>query len=169
VHGFTPDEKKQLRSSIHALFQAFLPQNTRRMASFTLTRKLKLAIAICFTLGIIVGSLLPLAEPAGPGGDKLHHFLAYGLLMAAWSAALPRHARFGLLPLALVIAMLGLAVEGMQGLTAYRFFDWSDALANALGVVSGWVVMAGWYALRPSAPSGSPLTATPNPSTRAAE
>lgn len=87
---------------------------------------------------VVMFSLLPAPDLPGvpPGGDKLEHFLAYGLLAAgvvqlfATRAAL-RRAGIGLVA-------LGIALEIAQGLlTETRMMDAWDALANTLGVLAG--------------------------------
>lgn len=86
---------------------------------------------------IMVGSLLPLNVPSATPvpGDKLQHFLGYGLLATMATLGFSRLS----LALAAALAMIGLgaAVEGIQHLLPWRQFDWLDMLANTLGVVSG--------------------------------
>lgn len=92
-------------------------------------------------LGWLLCVALSLAHPPRigvdlPEGDKLGHFLAYGLL-SAWSAWIfaTRRAR-GLAALALVA--LGIAMEIAQGtLTDDRMMDVNDAWADAIGVLLG--------------------------------
>lgn len=69
------------------------------------------------------------------GGDKLGHFLAYGLLMF-WFAALYRgmRARIGY---ALLWIALGIALEFVQRETGYRSFGLADMVADTLGVLAG--------------------------------
>jgi glycopeptide antibiotics resistance protein len=38
--------------------------------------------------------------------------------------------------------LIGVAIEFAQGLTPYRFFEWADAAANAIGVCLGWALAA---------------------------
>lgn len=68
-------------------------------------------------------------------GDKINHLIAYGGLMG-WFGQLFLNSRHRVL-LALGFVGLGIAMEYLQGMTAYRYFDWHDALANALGVAAG--------------------------------
>jgi VanZ family protein len=74
------------------------------------------------------------------GGDKLEHFLAYGVLMF-WFGVLYRsvRARIGW---ALFCVALGVALEFAQGATGYRSFELADMAANALGVLAGAAVAA---------------------------
>ena len=89
-------------------------------------------------LAIIVFSLIP----HGPqidmrDGDKLGHFLAYGSLMF-WFAQLDGGFD-GRLRCAIGFSLMGIALEFLQNLTGYRSFDVLDMLANATGVLLGWV------------------------------
>jgi len=68
-------------------------------------------------------------------GDKLGHFLAYGVLMF-WFAALYRgtRARIGY---ALLWMAMGVALEYAQRATGTRSFEFADMAADALGVLAG--------------------------------
>ncbi|HBK56849.1 MAG TPA: hypothetical protein DDZ76_11305 [Xanthomonadales bacterium] len=87
-------------------------------------------------LAVVVVSLVPPPPlPSAPGGDKLGHFLAYFVLMAA---AVQLHGGRVLVAIAVALAALGLGLEFAQGaLTSTRQFDLRDALANTLGVLAG--------------------------------
>jgi VanZ family protein len=98
--------------------------------------------AIGVTCAICVLSLIPLNQPAIPGGDKLHHLLAYAGLMLIWRLATPQATLHTHIRLAILFMLMGVAIEFAQGLTPYRFFEWADALANASGVCLGWAVAA---------------------------
>lgn len=83
-------------------------------------------------------SLMP--HPPQPvtfdGVDKIEHLLAYAGLMLWFSQVyVARTARIGLV---LGLIALGVAIEFLQGMSAYRFFEYSDMLANAAGVSIGW-------------------------------
>lgn len=89
---------------------------------------------------LVVLSLLPAPDlPQPPGSDKLHHFVAYGLL-AAWAVQL--YARWpSLLGAGLGLVLLGIGLEHAQGaLTDTRMADGRDALANTLGVIAGFML-----------------------------
>lgn len=91
-----------------------------------------LAIAV-----VVVVSLVPAPDmPHPPGGDKLHHFLAYAALAAS---AVQLYARWpSLLGAGLGLVLLGIGLEHAQGaLTDTRMADQRDALANTLGVIAG--------------------------------
>ena len=66
-------------------------------------------------------------------GDKINHCIAYGTLML-WFGQLFRAHRSRLV-LALLLIALGIAMEFIQGVLPYRFFDWFDMLANVSGVL----------------------------------
>ncbi|MFN7474950.1 MAG: VanZ family protein [Burkholderiales bacterium] len=85
-----------------------------------------------------------------PGGDKLHHLLAYAGLMLVWRLAMPQANTRTQLKLAILLMLMGVAIEFAQGLTPHRFFEWADALANATGVCLGWSVAALLIRVRPS-------------------
>ena len=71
-------------------------------------------------------------------GDKFGHLAAYGTLMF-WFAQLDagRRTRLGY---AMGFIALGIALEFAQGLTNYRVFEVADMVANATGVVLGWII-----------------------------
>ena len=71
-----------------------------------------------------------------PDGDKIGHFLAYGLL-SAWSAWLFASTRARWLAAAALVA-LGIVMELAQGaFTSDRMMDSYDALADTIGVLIG--------------------------------
>ncbi|MBD3610763.1 MAG: VanZ family protein [Gammaproteobacteria bacterium] len=89
-----------------------------------------------FVAVIIVLSLMP-APPAVPGlSDKVEHAFAYALLMS-WFGQL------GKLSVKWIIgwASMGVAIEIMQGLSGYRYFDYYDMVANSTGVLIGWLLL----------------------------
>lgn len=78
---------------------------------------------------------IPLAE-----GDKLGHGLAYALLMFWWAQVyIAMRSRLGL---AVGLMVLGIAIEYAQGGTGWRTFDSVDMLADAAGVLLGWLLAA---------------------------
>lgn len=93
---------------------------------------------VCIILAIFVLSLIPNPEQLHvPGGDKLHHYIAYGACMFAWAMALARP-KSRLVALLLICAM-GVLIEFLQGWTGWRTFDVADMVANTLGALTGWV------------------------------
>lgn len=74
-------------------------------------------------------------EPGFEYGDKLEHFLAYGVLMF-YFCWLYRGRNTRLAYGAGWIAM-GIALEFAQATTTYRAFELADMTANTLGVLAG--------------------------------
>lgn len=68
-------------------------------------------------------------------GDKLGHFLAYGVLMF-WFGFLYRSAR-ARIGYALFWIAIGVALEFAQRATGYRSFELADMAADAFGVLAG--------------------------------
>lgn len=102
-------------------------------------RKAWLALGWGWIAAIVYLSLTP--HPPEPvrlwGVDKLEHVLAYGLLMLWFSQVYARRTQ-RLFAAVLLIAM-GVLLEFLQGMTDYRSFEPADMLANATGVMLGWV------------------------------
>lgn len=103
----------------------------------------------CLAIAVVVAaSLLPAPDlPQPPGGDKLHHFLAYFVLAAC---AVQLFARWpALLGAGLGLVLMGIGLEHAQGaLTGTREPDRFDALANTLGVIAGLATrMTPWHDL----------------------
>lgn len=101
-------------------------------------RRLWLAIGWLIVAVIVYFSLAPQVPDIGiEDGDKLEHLLAYASLMAWWSQlyiSSPSRRKLGLACLA-----LGAAMELAQGLTPARSPDLLDLLANATGILLGWL------------------------------
>jgi VanZ family protein len=103
--------------------------------------------SVAIVCGIWILSFLPATDlPAVPGNDKWHHALAYFACMFCWgqwfTRPLPR------LKLAIIFIAMGALIECLQGLTAYRFFEWLDMLANAVGVALAWLVVTVQLAIK---------------------
>ena len=87
-------------------------------------------------------SLIPNPPDTGiDNGDKLGHFLAYGLLMG-WFAQIyiqlkPR------LWLMLGFILMGVLLEVLQGMTAVRTYSYADMAANTTGVFIGLLLSQG--------------------------
>lgn len=103
------------------------------MSSFLyfLNRYWKLC-SICLLLVIGFLSLLPLSELPAPGGDKLHHLIAYTALVIP--VALHKPAYWWLI----VLFYFGFsgAIELIQPYVN-RYRDWLDMAANGIGLLSG--------------------------------
>jgi VanZ family protein len=85
---------------------------------------------------VIYLSLTPRPPESGfEHADKLHHLLAYGVLMG-WFAQL--FAGASRRAWAVAFVALGLGLEVAQGMTGYRMFSWLDFAADSLGVLIGW-------------------------------
>jgi len=102
--------------------------------------RLWIAVGWLLVAGLVASSLLPVPVeiPEVRYGDKLVHVVTYLLLMGwfaqIWSSrrALSAHAWF--------LVFLGVVLELLQGLTPARTPDAFDALANAGGVLLGWLM-----------------------------
>jgi len=80
--------------------------------------------------------------------DKIFHATTYFILMG-WFSGIYLPSRFWLI--ALAFALLGVALEFLQTLFPYRFFDPWDIAANISGVAIAWLVavagMSNWCQL----------------------
>ena len=100
----------------------------------SLRRSVWLALGLLGVLLLIAGSLHP-APPqpvSAPGSDKLGHFLAYGGLLL-WFGQLGRRYRW---PAAIGLFVLGVTLEGLQGLIDQRHASFADVLANTAGIAT---------------------------------
>lgn len=89
-----------------------------------------------YAAAIVWLSLSPSSPETGfEHGDKLGHFLAYGVLMF-WFAILHRSTNVRLAYGAGWVA-LGIALEFAQGATGFRTLELADMAANILGVLIG--------------------------------
>ncbi|MFH2134796.1 MAG: VanZ family protein [Pseudomonadota bacterium] len=83
-------------------------------------------------------SLMP--HPPQPvsfeGIDKIEHLLAYtGLMLWFCQVYVARDARIKIL---FGLVALGVVIEILQGMGGYRYFEYTDMLANSAGVLIGW-------------------------------
>lgn len=69
--------------------------------------------------------------------DKLEHALTYALLML-WFGQLVGEGRWRS---ALLLGLLGVTIELLQGMGTTRLFEWSDIAANLFGVMLGWALL----------------------------
>jgi VanZ family protein len=94
-------------------------------------------VAVIFYLSLVPSPPQPVNFP---DADKIEHALAYCLLMLWFcQVCLQRLSR---VRLAVMLIMMGVAIEYLQRLTGYRTFDYADMLANAAGVMVGWLLAA---------------------------
>ena len=85
---------------------------------------------------VVVLSLIPLDLDLGDNRDKFAHFAAYGGLSYWFGMLIEGRGRE--LRIAAAFALLGVALEFLQGLTDYRNFEVADMIANAAGAAFGW-------------------------------
>jgi VanZ family protein len=99
-----------------------------------------------FILGVItILSLWPLDHlPPVPGSDKMHHFIAYAVLMFPVALRKPNYWQ-----------LIGLFFIGYSGLIeliqpyANRYGEWLDLAANITGLVCGLILVELIIFLRP--------------------
>jgi VanZ family protein len=102
-------------------------------------RGLWLALGWLLVLLVVYLSLAPAPiEFEIEQGDKFSHVIAYLVLMS-WFANLYETPRQRLIRATAFVAM-GIALEVVQGLVAYRSFEIADMGAGAAGVVLGWIL-----------------------------
>ncbi|MDQ7011973.1 MAG: hypothetical protein Q9M29_09140 [Mariprofundaceae bacterium] len=99
-------------------------------------RRQWLALSTIWLAIITILSLWPLEElPEVPGGDKLHHAIAYAALMFPAALKKPQHLR--------AIVLFYLTWSGVIELIqpyVNRYGEWSDLAANGTGLAIGWLV-----------------------------
>lgn len=96
--------------------------------------------------GVCVGTLVPARMLAAiTVNDKLQHAGSYCVLML-WFAGMFERRRH--IPIAIILAVLGFALDLLQLTTATRDFDMRDVAANTGGVLIGLIlslwVLGGW-------------------------
>ena len=105
-------------------------------------------LLVCFwsaALGVAVLSLMPIAYLPPQVfclWDKAQHALAFTALALLGLLAYPRQ------PWRMVLALLafGGAIELAQAATGWRYGEWSDWLADAVGLAAGWALA--WHPRR---------------------
>ncbi len=84
----------------------------------------------------LVLSLMPsVLDTSDSHTDKFVHLAGYAALMFWWAQIVTRQ-RW---KLAVAVILLGVVIEGLQGLTPNRQPDLLDVLANSGGVLLGWL------------------------------
>ena len=104
-----------------------------------------LQIAIAYTFTLLIVSLITIdfggMDSLVPSyGDKIFHFLAYGLLTLLWFTAIKDKFNFTKAKTIVLVGLscvaFGTIVEVLQKvLTISRFYDTADILANIVGVI----------------------------------
>ncbi|MDH5184198.1 MAG: VanZ family protein [Gammaproteobacteria bacterium] len=84
---------------------------------------------------ILYLSLMPSPPKVGAVSDKWQHAFAYALLMS-WFAQLTFH-RWRT---ALLLVVMGVGVEFIQGWSGLRYYERMDMVANTAGVLIGWLM-----------------------------
>ena len=69
---------------------------------------------------------------------KVGHFIAYGWLMLWFAQLFPANRSRAIA--AILLGLLGVSLEYVQGMTGYRSLAYSDMRDNVLGVLVGWVI-----------------------------
>lgn len=91
------------------------------------------ALGIALLVAVAVVSLMPMPDIGV--GDKPSHLLTY-LVLSGWFCLLARTHRILACTVAALIAY-GVLIEGLQGLTGYRYAEWGDVIANGAGCLLG--------------------------------
>lgn len=101
------------------------------------------AWAVTLLLAAVIGllTLTPAIATAVAGGDKLHHFAAFAVLVLPLATAYPRH----VLPVMLAAAGYGLLIEIVQPHFG-RSAEAADFVADLLGAGAG-AVLGRWAGL----------------------
>ena len=108
----------------------------RPLYRFQKRPELAYILTLFIALAIIWLSLSPLdALPPAPGGDKLHHFIAYGALSFPVCFVKSPHQRLFLIG----FILLGGFIELVQPYVN-RYGEWADFGANLAGVIIGYVL-----------------------------
>lgn len=73
-----------------------------------------------------------------PDADKLEHGFAYTFL-SLWFCQIDAQTKARIKVVLWLVAM-GVAIEILQGLSGYRYFEYADMLANGVGALSGFLL-----------------------------
>ena len=76
-------------------------------------------------------------------GDKLGHLVAYLSLMLWFANVYPR--RNQRVSLGVAFFAMGAVLEFLQRLSGYRTFQYSDMVANGVGIFLGWLLAKTWF------------------------
>jgi len=98
-----------------------------------LIKRYWLFLTLLLLFSITLLSLWPLEQlPEVPGGDKTHHFIAYGALIFPSALRRPKHWPY----YAVFFLFYSGAIELIQP-WVNLYGEWLDLLANGLGLLSG--------------------------------
>ncbi len=84
-------------------------------------------------LGVGALSLLPMPDVGV--SDKLSHVVTY-VVLAGWFGLLAANWRI-LIATIFGLMAYGILLELLQGMTAYRYLEWADMVANGSGILIG--------------------------------
>ena len=101
----------------------------------------KLLFWICFAgLNALALSPAPYLPPLDIFNwwDKAQHAIGFGTLTVLAVLAYPQVSKFRV---AMLLCLQGVAIEVLQYVGGYRFGDWQDAVADAVGVLLGLVLV----------------------------
>jgi len=103
-------------------------------------RRLWLILGFFYIGLILAGSLLkvPDINTGMNHSDKAVHFLMYFILVG-WFVQLYQKSAIRIQILIAAVS-LGMLIEYLQGMTAYRSFDFIDEIANSIGALSAFVL-----------------------------
>lgn len=103
-----------------------------------------LSLTAVLALGVGIATLTPQEHmPSAPGGDKLHHFLAFGAVALPLAYVRPR----AVVWIMLLVSGYGALIEVIQPHVG-RHGDVMDVLANAAGATCGAVLgsaLSRWF------------------------
>ena len=101
---------------------------------------LKLLFWICFAgLNALALSPAPYLPPLEIFNwwDKAQHAIGFGTLTVLAVLAYPHVSKYRV---AVLLLLQGVAVQVLQYVSGYRFGDWQDAVADAVGVLIGLLI-----------------------------
>ncbi len=84
---------------------------------------------------LVVGAVSLMPVPDVGVNDKLSHLLAYFVLGGWFGLLATSRVRLGWTIVGLIA--YGMLIELLQGMTAHRYAQWGDVLANAGGTIAG--------------------------------
>ena len=102
---------------------------------------LKLLFWICFVgLNALALSPAPYLPPLDIFNwwDKAQHAIGFGTLTVLAVLAYPQVSKYRV---AVLLLLQGVAIEVLQYVGGYRYGDWQDAVADAVGVLLGLVLV----------------------------